>query len=224
MSQVNRKDQAAARPVETPADTPAEAHTERPSAEPQSPASPVEPTPAPAAFIEPVPPQVEIEQLRQQLAQKEEEVRANYDRLLRERAELENFKKRIQREKAEALHFASEPLIRELLPIVDNLERALEHGSTNGESVLEGVRMVLKSLLDVLDRHGVKRIEALGQPFDPAHHQAMTQVESAEHAPNLVIAQHHSGYLLHDRLIRPALVTVSTRKSDAAVETEQNSD
>ena len=165
-----------------------------------------------------------IEQLKQQLAEAQAEARANHDRFLRERAELENFKKRMQREKAEALRFASEPLIRELLPVVDNLERALEHDSGNGQSVLDGVRLVLKALLELLDRHGVKRIDAVGEPFDPSRHEAMAQVVSAEHEPNQVIAQHHSGYLLHDRLLRPALVTVSGRKSNDAVESGQDSD
>jgi molecular chaperone GrpE len=166
----------------------------------------------------------EIEQLRQQLAAKTEEATKNYDLFLRERADLDNFKKRIMREKAEALRFASEPLIRELLPVVDNLERAVEHAGSDGQSIIEGVRLVLKSLLEILERHGVKRIEAVGAPFDPAHHQAMAQVESPEHAPNQVVQQHHSGYLLHDRLLRPALVTVSGRKPSATVETDSNSD
>jgi molecular chaperone GrpE len=163
-------------------------------------------------------PETEIEQLRQKLAEKEEEVRANYDRFLRERAELENFKKRMQREKAEALRFASEPLIRELIPVIDNLERAVECGDGNGKSIVEGVQLVLTSLMQVLERHGVKRVEALGQPFDPTHHQAFAQVECTEHEPNRVVEQHHTGYLLHDRLLRPALVTVSTRKRDGTVE------
>jgi molecular chaperone GrpE len=166
--------------------------------------------------------ETEVEQLRQQLKEKEEEARANHERFLRERAELENFKKRTQREMTEALRFAPEPLIRELLPVVDNLERALEHADENGQSVLEGVRLVVKSLLDILERHGVKRVEAIGQPFDPARHEAMAQVESTEHEPNRVVEQHHTGYLLHDRLLRPALVTVSKRKEQRAVETERN--
>ncbi len=107
---------------------------------------------------------------------------------MRERAEVENFKKRMLREKAEALLFASEPLVRDLLPVVDNLERAVEHADGNGQSVIEGVRLVLKSLLDILERHGVKRIEAVGEQFDPARHEAMAQVESADHAPNQVVS------------------------------------
>jgi molecular chaperone GrpE len=169
-------------------------------------------------------PEYTMQQLRQQLEEAQIEVRANQDRFLRERAELENFKKRMQREKAEALRFACEPLIRDILPIVDNLERAVEHGGGNGQSVLDGVRLVLKSFLDVLERHGVKRVDAVGQPFDPSRHEAMAQVESTEHEPNRVVEQHHRGYLLHDRLLRPALVTVSRRRSAGAVESGQNSD
>jgi len=164
----------------------------------------------------------EVEELRRQLHEREEEARKNYDLFLRERADLENFKKRMQREKTEALRYASEPLIRELLPVVDNLERAVEHAGGNGQSVVDGIRLVLSSLHEIMERHGVKRIEAVGRSFDPAVHEAMAQVESAEHEPNQVVAQHHSGYLLHERLLRPALVTVSARKSGAAVESESD--
>ena len=165
-----------------------------------------------------------LQDLRQKLADAQAEAQANHDRFLRERAELENFKKRMQREKAEALRFANEPLIRELLPVVDNLERAVEHATGDGESVLEGVRLVLKSIRDVLDRHGVKPIDAVGEPFDPSRHEAMAQVESTEHEANRVVDQYHRGYLLHDRLLRPARVTVSGRKSNDAVESGRNSD
>jgi len=182
------------------------------------------PTPATPEDAAAVLPESESEQLRLKLAEKEEEARASQDRFLRERAELENFKKRMQREKVEALRFASEPLIREILPVIDNLERAVQCGEGNGESVIEGVQMVIKALLEVLERHGVKRVEALGQPFDPTHHQALAQVETAEHEPNRVVEQLHTGYLLHDRLLRPALVTVSARKSPDAVETEPKRD
>jgi molecular chaperone GrpE len=166
----------------------------------------------------------ELDQLRQKLHEKEEEAHKNYDLFLRERADLENFKKRMQREKVEALRFASEPLIRELLPVVDNLERAIEHGGGNGQSVVEGIRLVLNSLHEILERHGVRRIHAVGVQFDPTVHEAMAQVESAEHEPNQVVEQHHSGYLLHERLLRPALVTVSGRKGGAGVESESNND
>lgn len=180
--------------------------------------------PQPSTGPEQAPAATELEQLRQQLQQAQDEARASQERFLRERAELENFKKRTQREMADALRFASEPLIRDLLPVIDNLERALEHANGDPQSVVEGIRLVLKSLLDILERHGVKRLETLGERFDPSRHQAMAQIESAEHEPNRVVQQHHTGYLLHDRLLRPALVTVSKPKSADAVESGPQSD
>lgn len=167
----------------------------------------------------------EIAGANEHVEQLKQEVAAAQDRFLRERAELENFKKRMQREKNEAVRYASEPLLRDLLPIVDNLERALAHGSaTEGQSVVDGVQLVLKALLDTLARYGVKRLEAVGEPFDPAKHQAIAQVESAEHPANHVAEQHLIGYQLHDRLLRPAMVSVSRGKSEPAVESPQNSD
>ena len=166
----------------------------------------------------------QITQLNQEIAQLNQEAEASRDRFLRERAELENFKKRIQREKGEALRFACEPLLRELLPVVDNLERALANQAQNGQSVLDGVRLVLKSLLEILENHGVKRIEAVGTPFDPNRHEAIAKVESAEHLSNQVAVQHQTGYQLYERLLRPALVSVSTGKPTASVATTPDSD
>jgi molecular chaperone GrpE len=160
----------------------------------------------------------ELENLRKEAAD-------SYDRYLRERAEAENFKKRLQREKVEAIRFATEPLVRDLLPVVDNLERALSHCGPADTAVREGLELVLRSLLDVLERHNVKRIESEGTGFDPTYHEAIAQTESQEHAPNAVTHQHQVGYLLNDRLLRPALVTVNARKAAPdAVESEQNSD
>ena len=153
----------------------------------------------------------ELAKLREQLDAKEKEARENYDRFLRQAAELDNFKKRTAREKDEAIRFASEALIRDILPIVDNLERAVAHakGGGNGKPLVEGVEMVLKGLFDVLSKHGVDPIVAIGQPFDPGKHEAMSQVESHKHEPNTIVEEHHKGYTFHDRLLRPALVTVS---------------
>ena len=151
------------------------------------------------------------EALESALAAAREEARQNHDRWLRAVAELENVKKRMARERAEAVRFANEAFIRDLLPIVDNLERALEHarGGGNGKSIVEGVELVLKGLVDVLERHGVKKVEAAGVPFDPTHHEAVAHVETGELEPNRVLAQHQPGYLLNERLLRPALVSVS---------------
>ena len=157
-------------------------------------------------------PEATIGRLQQELAAISAESQQNYDRYVRERAELENFKKRTQRERAEAVRFASEQLIRDLLPLIDNLERAIEHAESggNGQPLVEGVRLVLKSTLDVLERHGVSRVEATGRPFDPALHEAIAQVPDADREPNQVVQQFQAGYLLHQRLLRPAQVSVST--------------
>jgi molecular chaperone GrpE len=145
------------------------------------------------------------------LQEKEAEAKANYDLFLRERADVENFKRRMQREQAESLRFANEPLIRDLLPVLDNLERAvgLAQGGGNGQSLVEGVALTVRSLLDTLEKYGVKRVTAKGEPFDPTHHEAMAQAESTEVVPNTVIDEYRPAYLLHGRLVRPALVTVA---------------
>ena len=147
----------------------------------------------------------------------------NYDLYLRERAELENFKKRLQRDKTEALRFASEPLIRDLLPVLDNLERAIEHADSGGndQTLVEGVKLVLKSAIDVLQNHGVSRVEAIGQPFDPSHHEAVVQVTDSGLEPNQVVEQFLPGYCLHERLLRAAQVSVSGKRP---VEKGENDD
>jgi len=153
----------------------------------------------------------EIATLRLQLNAKEEEAKNNYDRYIRQVAELDNFKKRAAREREDSSRYANESLVRDLLPVIDNLERAIAHGSsgTKGKTLVEGVDMVLKGFLDTLSKHGVEVVEAVGLNFDPAHHDALAQVENAEYPPNTVIEQHQRGYLMRDRLLRPALVTVS---------------
>ena len=144
----------------------------------------------------------EVAELRAELAELK-------DRWLRERAELENFKRRAVREKSDALRFGSEALLRDLIPIIDNLHRALAHAgnSRDIDPIVTGVELVLRGFDEVLERHGVKVIEARGIPFDPSRHEAISHVES-EAPANTVIDEHQRGYVLHDRLLRPALVTV----------------
>ena len=159
----------------------------------------------------------ELDQLRGEVDQLRSELAAAKDRVLRERAELENYKKRMAREKADALRFGSEPVLRDLFPIIDNLRRALDHARTSQDVVpiVEGVTLVLRALDEALERHGVQAIEACGTSFDPSRHEAIGHVES-EAPPNTVIAEHQRGYLLYDRLLRPALVTVGKGQVRAA--------
>jgi molecular chaperone GrpE len=155
--------------------------------------------------------QQELEELREKLDAKEKEVKEHYERYLRQVAELDNFKKRINREKEDAIRYANENLIKDILPVIDNLERAIAHaqGGGNGKPLVEGVEMVLRGLLDVFGKHGVVQVPAVGEVFDPGKHEAMAQVESSQYEPNTVVDEHHRGYLLRDRLLRPALVTVA---------------
>ena len=149
--------------------------------------------------------------LEEQLAAKEKEASENWDRFLRERADLENYRKRVNREKEELLNYGNKSLIEEILPVVDNLERALAHASEDGLGALvEGIRMTHGMLLNSLKKFGVSPLETSGVPFDPAFHQAMAQIPTDDHAPNTVIEEYQKGYKLKERLLRPAMVTVST--------------
>jgi molecular chaperone GrpE len=147
----------------------------------------------------------------QELAARREEAAKNRDLYLRTLADLENYRKRSQREKEELSRFANENLVRELLPVLDNLERAIEHarGDQGGAGILQGVEMTLGQFSKVLEKAGIKPVAALGQPFDTARHEAIGHEESREHAPQTVVRELQKGYLLNDRLLRPAMVLLA---------------
>jgi len=161
--------------------------------------------------VEPATPEELISRLQEQLSAKETEARDNWDRFVRERADLENYRKRANREKEELLNYGNKSLIEEILPIVDNLERALAHADEEGQSaVVEGIRMTHVMLVAALKKFGVTPLESVGTTFDPAFHQAMTQVPTDQHPPNTVVNEFQKGYLLKERLLRPAMVSVSS--------------
>jgi len=143
----------------------------------------------------------------------EQELAAANERYLRLAADFDNFRKRALKDREEAHHFGHQNLVKDLLPSVDNLERALEHAREPGGAatpgMLEGVELVLRELHAVLAKHGVEAIDALGQPFDPAVHEAMAQVPDATRPPNTVVEVFQRGYQLRGRLLRPARVVVS---------------
>jgi len=145
----------------------------------------------------------------------EDELSETQERVLRTAADAENFKKRLQREKEEQTRYANESLMRELLPVIDNLERALEHSEAGADQggLLEGLNMTLKGFLDTLTRFGCTPVETAGKPFDPNFHEAVSQEESADHEPNTVLRELQKGYMLKERLLRPAMVLVSKRTS-----------
>lgn len=158
-----------------------------------------------------------IRQLEEALAAKEAEVAANWDKYLRERADLENYRRRVQKEKEDLMKYGNECLLTEILPVLDNMERALDHASEESLSaVIEGVNLTRSMLLSVLKKFGVEPIEAKGAAFDSAYHQAMCQVESDDVAPNSIIEEYQKGYLLNDRLLRPAMVSVAAAKKNGA--------
>ena len=115
------------------------------------------------------------------------------------------------------MRFGNESLIRDLLPVIDNLERALDaaRGGGNGKPLVEGVDLVRKAFADTLQRHGVERVPAAGERFDPALHEAVAYVESPTHDDQQIIEEHRAGYRLNDRLLRPAMVTVSKGRPGA---------
>lgn len=145
------------------------------------------------------------------------------ERVLRTAADAENFKKRLQREKEEQTRYANESFMRELLPVIDNLERALEHSEAGADQggLLEGLNMTLKGFLDTLTRFGCTPVEAAGKPFDPNFHEAVSQEESADHEPNTVLRELQKGYMLKERLLRPAMVLVSKRTSQQDTATRE---
>ncbi len=160
----------------------------------------------------------DIEDLKKQLSQMEAEKKEAYERYLRSYAEFENFKKRIAKEQSDQNRFANERLLKMLLPVLDNLARAIGHAkeSRNLDKLVEGLELTQKEFVSVLNKFGVTAIESLGQPFDPVHHQAMLQVDTDDQEENTVVEEFEKGYLLHDRVLRPALVSVAKNSKKAA--------
>lgn len=152
----------------------------------------------------------ELESVRQ-------EAKDNYDRFVRVSAEFENYKKRASREMSEFKKYANDAMVKALLPVVDNLERAIESSGDDERAnscVVEGIEMTLKEILKILDQFGIKQVQSLGQPFDPGFHEAILREESDEYPENTVVKELQKGYLMHERLIRPAMVVVSAAKKD----------
>ena len=164
----------------------------------------------------------EIEELKKKLEEKEKEFKEHHDRLLRLAADFENYKKRAAREKEDWTKFANEDLIKAILPFIDNLERAVNHAQKVADTgvLIEGVRLTLQQLLQALNKFGLSSFESVGKPFDPAKHEAMLVVETNQHEPNQVVEEFQKGYLLNDRLLRPATVSVSKSREKEVLTSE----
>lgn len=163
------------------------------------------------------PQEVEAEELEQPVEDEADwkvEAEKSRDLLLRAQADMENVKKRLEREKTEFLKFANENLIKDLLPVLDNLERALNHAREEGSDangIAEGVQLTMDGFKNVLEKFGVAPIKAKGERFDPNYHEAVMQQESPDGEENVVLEEVQKGYLLNDRLIRPTMVVVSRK-------------
>lgn len=153
------------------------------------------------------------EELKELLEHKEEEVKALQEKILYLQAEFENFKKLKIKEKQETLKYGNESLIKEFIPVVDNLEMALDHAAKSDDykGVLEGVQLTLNEFLKVLEKSGITRIDSVGKTFDPNLHEAFYQEERDDMEPDTVISEFQKGYLLNERLIRPSRVILSKK-------------
>ena len=156
-----------------------------------------------------------IDALKSKIDKNEALIRELEDLLLRSRAEMENLRKRLQKESQEALRYAIDPFVRDLLPSIDNLERALEaaKGAGNVEALVQGIMLTLGELKRTLGKHGVKEVDSVGLAFDPKLHEAIESQETEDVPTGYVVKEHQKGYALHGRLIRPAKVSVSVNKA-----------
>jgi len=153
----------------------------------------------------------DIESLREQISELQ-------DRMLRSQAELDNFRRRSAREIEEVRKYQSLPVVRDLLPVMDNLGRAVQSAEQTGDvtSLLEGIRMVAEQLGDTLKSHSAEAVSPAGESFDPNFHEALSQVPTSEHPPMTVLQVIETGYRIHDRIVRPAKVIVSCAPPDVA--------
>ena len=171
----------------------------------ESPRTPPEDVPAAESSVEPG------NDTTRRLESTERESADFKDRYLRLYAEFENFKKRAQRDQIDHMKYATEKMLRDLLPVVDNLERAVAHARTRNadQTIIDGLDLTIRQFQDALAKSGVDPIVALGQPFDPALHQALAQVDATDREPGMVVEEAQRGYRLHGRILRPSLVTVA---------------
>lgn len=160
-------------------------------------------------------PKTSLKELESKLESAENEAKENYDRFLRVSAEFENYKKRSARQMDEFRKFANESLLKDILCVVDNLERAVDSSQNDGaikHTIAEGVTLTIDEILKIFQKFNVKPILSLNEPFDPNFHQAVMQEEADDYPDNVVLKELQKGYLMHDRLLRPSMVIVSKAK------------
>ena len=171
----------------------------------------------------PPPPEDRVASLENALKKAEDERKDAWDKYVRALADLENYRRRAKRDLDDARADARTRVLKEILPVVDNLERAVAHGGGDGDAILEGVRLVLRQFMTALERCEVTAGVAEGQPFDPNLHEAISQQES-DAAPGTVVSVLQKGYKLGDRLLRPSLVVVARARAGGGATSEGNAD
>ncbi len=162
-------------------------------------------------------------ELEEMIATKEQEKAELTAQLQRLAADFENYKKRARRESEDARQFANEKLLRDLLPLVDNLARALEHADAQ-DPIVQGIQMVSNQFSDILGQYGVERVPGVGAAFNPAHHEAMGRVPTPDAAPDSIVQEYEAGYTLHGRLLRPSKVVIAMEAPAAESELETASE
>jgi|MudIll2142460700_1097286.scaffolds.fasta_scaffold101826_2 molecular chaperone GrpE len=159
-------------------------------------------------------PELKDQEVLKKLEEKEKESAAHYDKYMRAAADLENYKKRMAREHADLVRYGNEKLIKDLMPILDSLDRALKQPndvSAEVQAFIDGLKLIEAQFMTCLQKHGVEKIEARGKDFDPNLHQAVMMIESEDFEDNKVVEEFEAGYLLNGRLLKPAKVSVSKR-------------
>ena len=178
--------------------------------------------PSPDAESEDSPEAEALAKLQAEYEAYKAEAEARHDQMLRTIAEFDNSRKRTEREKEESLKYALESFVKELIPTVDSIERAIQSTKESQDfaALAEGVEMIYKGILSTLEKRGVTPIEAVNEPFDPTQHEAVMHVESEEVPENRVIEEWQKGYMLNNRVIRPSMVSVSKGKGEQVAESE----
>lgn len=164
-----------------------------------------------------VPEETSTDEISAQIKAAEDEAKAHYDKLLRVMAEFENFKKRIERERLEHLKYSNQSLICDLLPVVDDFDRVLDHipkdAAPEAAAIADGIKIVQNHFMTALSKHGFHPLESsIGKGFDPCQHEAVSHIESGEYPEGSVAIEHRRGWKLHDRVVRAATVSVSKGK------------
>jgi molecular chaperone GrpE len=163
-----------------------------------------------------------FEELQEQLKKKDQELAEQKGDFLREKADLDNFRKRLVKDKEDAVQYANQRLLKELVQIDDNMNRALDAPNATLETLREGIEMIQKQFASFLKTQNVEPVEALGKPFDPNLHEVMTQLESDEHDEGAVMQEYSKGYTLNGRILRSAKVVIAKKPEEPKEKENKN--